>query len=116
MGQRPHASLGTVADVSKPRILSALVDKSASAKRSEVRCQRSDGRSRKSDGGTHRKIAMQIKSAKDLIVYQKAYALAMEIFGVSKGFPGGGKVLTYRSNPALLPVCLYESARSMGKT
>src|SRR5450756_2103338 len=30
---------------------------------------------------------MQIKSAKDLIVYQKAYALAMEIFRVSKGFP-----------------------------
>lgn len=30
---------------------------------------------------------MQIKSAKDLIVYQKAYALAMEIFAVSKHFP-----------------------------
>jgi four helix bundle protein len=30
---------------------------------------------------------VQIKSAKDLIVYQKAYALAMEIFEVSKGFP-----------------------------
>jgi four helix bundle protein len=30
---------------------------------------------------------MQIKSAKDLIVYQKAYALAMEIFEVSKTFP-----------------------------
>src|ERR1700726_3063502 len=30
---------------------------------------------------------MQIKSAKDLTVYQKAYALAMEIFAVSKGFP-----------------------------
>ena len=30
---------------------------------------------------------MQIKSAKDLIVYQKAYSLAMEIFGVSKRFP-----------------------------
>src|SRR5215469_12528760 len=29
---------------------------------------------------------MQIKSAKDLIVYQKAYALAMEIFAVSKHF------------------------------
>jgi hypothetical protein len=31
---------------------------------------------------------VQIKSAKDLTVYQKAYALAMEIFEVSKGFPG----------------------------
>ena len=29
---------------------------------------------------------MQIKSPKDLIVYQKAYALAMEIFEVSKSF------------------------------
>ena len=30
---------------------------------------------------------MQIKSAEDLIVYQKAYTLAMEIFTVSKPFP-----------------------------
>lgn len=30
---------------------------------------------------------MQIRSAKDLIVYQKAYALAMEIFAISKHFP-----------------------------
>jgi four helix bundle protein len=30
---------------------------------------------------------MQIKSAKDLIVYQKAYGLAMEIFEVSRSFP-----------------------------
>ena len=30
---------------------------------------------------------MQIKSAKDLHVYQKAYALAMEIFRLSKAFP-----------------------------
>ena len=34
---------------------------------------------------------MQIKSAKDLIIYQKAYALAMEIFEVSKSFPAEGK-------------------------
>ncbi len=34
---------------------------------------------------------MQIKSAKDLIVYQKAYALAMEIFAVSKDFPAEEK-------------------------
>src|SRR5207249_11342902 len=32
-----------------------------------------------------------IKSAKDLIVYQKAYALAMEIFAISKGFPAEEK-------------------------
>jgi four helix bundle protein len=30
---------------------------------------------------------MQIKSAKDLIVYEKAYALAMQIFEMSKRFP-----------------------------
>ena len=30
---------------------------------------------------------MQINSAKDLIVYQKAYDLAMEIVAVSKSFP-----------------------------
>jgi four helix bundle protein len=34
---------------------------------------------------------MQIKSAKDLIVYQKAYALAMEIFVISKTFPAEEK-------------------------
>jgi four helix bundle protein len=34
---------------------------------------------------------MQIKSAKDLIVYQEAYALAMEVFEVSKGFPAEEK-------------------------
>ena len=30
---------------------------------------------------------MQINSAKDLIVYKKAYSLAMEIFEISKTFP-----------------------------
>lgn len=30
---------------------------------------------------------MKIESAKDLRVYQMAYALAMEIFELSKGFP-----------------------------
>jgi four helix bundle protein len=34
---------------------------------------------------------MQIKSAKDLIVYQKAYELAMEIFAISKRFPAEEK-------------------------
>jgi len=34
---------------------------------------------------------MQIKSAKDLIVYQKAYALAMESFEASKKFPAEEK-------------------------
>jgi four helix bundle protein len=30
---------------------------------------------------------MQIRSAKDLIVYQKAYSLALDVFSVSKSFP-----------------------------
>jgi hypothetical protein len=30
---------------------------------------------------------MKIDSAKDLIVYKKAYDLSMQIFGVSKRFP-----------------------------
>ncbi len=34
---------------------------------------------------------MQIRSAKDLIVYQKAYALAMDIFAMSRGFPAEEK-------------------------
>ena len=34
---------------------------------------------------------MQIKSARDLIVYQKVYALAMEIFEASKKFPAEEK-------------------------
>ena len=34
---------------------------------------------------------MQIKSPKDLIVYQKAYALAMKIFEMSKSFPAEEK-------------------------
>lgn len=34
---------------------------------------------------------MQIRSAKDLVVYQKSYRLAMEIFGLSKHFPAEEK-------------------------
>jgi four helix bundle protein len=34
---------------------------------------------------------MQIKSAKDLIVYNKAYALAMQIFDVSQDWPRAEK-------------------------
>ena len=43
--------------------------------KSEIRCQESVMKTKR------------IKSAKDLIVYQKAYTLAMEIFNVSKGWP-----------------------------
>jgi four helix bundle protein len=38
-----------------------------------------------------RKTKMQIKSAKDLIAYQKVYALAMDIFAISKDFPAEEK-------------------------
>jgi four helix bundle protein len=34
---------------------------------------------------------MKINSAKELIVYKKAYALAMEIFEISKSFPSEEK-------------------------
>ena len=34
---------------------------------------------------------MQINSAKDLIVYKKAYKLAMRVFELSKGFPAEEK-------------------------
>ena len=34
---------------------------------------------------------MQIRSAKDLKVYQKAYELAMEIFNISKQWPAEEK-------------------------
>ncbi len=62
-------------------------EKMTEAGSSDVRCQMSESSSRKSDSGIHPEITMQIKSAKDLIVYQKAYALAMEIFAISNGFP-----------------------------
>jgi hypothetical protein len=53
---------------------------------------------------------MQIKSAKDLIVDQKAYALAMEIFEVSKAFPPRkGTHLPIKSgDPHGLFVQIYE--------
>lgn len=36
-------------------------------------------------------MKMQIKSPKELVVYQKAYALAMEIFRISKNWPAEEK-------------------------
>ena len=43
---------------------------------------------------------MQIRSAMDLKVYQLAYALAMEIFCLSKGWPSEEKYsLTDRNQP-----------------
>jgi len=51
-------------------------------RKSEDRNRKSEVRDRKSDMETK-----QIKSAKDLRVYKKAYALAMEIFHISKQWP-----------------------------
>ena len=55
--------------------------------KSEVRGQRSEVRSQRSGVRDQRSEGMRINSAKDLIVYKKAYALAMDIYQVSKGFP-----------------------------
>ena len=64
----------------------------------------------------HKKIKMQIKSAKDLIVYQKAYALAMEVFEVSKGFPAEEKYsLTDQIRRSSRSVCT-NLRRGMGQT
>jgi len=50
---------------------------------------------------------MQINSAKDLIVYQKAYRLAMAIFEVSKGFPPEERyALTSQIRRSSRSVCL----------
>jgi four helix bundle protein len=49
---------------------------------------------------------MQIRSAKDLIVYQKAYALAMKVFEVSKSFPIEERYsLTDQIRRSSRPVC-----------
>ena len=58
---------------------------------------------------------MQIRSAKDLIVYQKAYALAMEIFQISKRFPRG-EIFPHGSDPPFITVRLHKYSRSVGET
>ena len=59
---------------------------------------------------------MQIKSAKDLIVYQKAYDLAMQIFYTSKSFPKGGAIFIDRPDTPLVQICMLELARGVGET
>lgn len=54
------------------------------SRRSEDRCQQSDIKGREM-------VTERIKSAKDLRVYKKAYALAMEIFNISKRWPAEEK-------------------------
>lgn len=53
---------------------------------------------------------MQTKSAKELIVYQKAYRLAMAIFDISKGFPAEERyALTGQIRRSSRSVCLREA-------
>jgi four helix bundle protein len=50
---------------------------------------------------------MQIKSATDLVVYQKAYALAMDIFSLSRKFPAEERfALTGQIRRSSRSVCL----------
>ena len=52
-------------------------------------------------------MGVQIRSAKELIVYQKAYRLAMAIFEVSKGFPPEERyALTSQIRRSSRSVCL----------
>ena len=62
-------------------------DRSAVRQYGRDRGQRSEIRSQESGLGRFGDRAMQINSAPDLIVYQRAFALAMRIFEVSKQFP-----------------------------
>ena len=65
-------------------------------RKAEVRGQRSEIRGQQ----------LQIDSAKDLKVYQKAYALAMEIFQLSKSWPSEEKYsLTDQIRRASRSVC-----------
>ena len=51
--------------------------------------------------------ASEIRSAKDLVVYQKAYSLALKIFEVSKKFPSEEKYgLTSQVRRSSKSVCL----------
>ena len=50
---------------------------------------------------------MKLNSARDLIVYQKAYNLAMDIFSISKRFPGEERyALTGQIRRSSRSVCL----------
>lgn len=50
---------------------------------------------------------MQINSAKDLIVYQRAYELAMKVFALSKEFPAEEKfALTSQIRRSSRSICL----------
>ena len=58
---------------------------------------------------------MKIRSAKELIVYQKAYRLSMEVFRATKKFPAGRALRVDESSASLLPVGMPQLARSVGE-
>ena len=67
-------------------------------RRLEGRDQKSEDRSQKTEvGGRKAEVGsqqMQIRSAKDLKVYQKAYALAMELYQLSISWPSEENLLS----------------------
>ena len=60
---------------------------------------------------------MQIKSAKDLTVYKRAYELAMEIFHASKHFPAEtGEIFFNGSIAPFIEVGVFEFTGGLGQT
>lgn len=46
----------------------------------------------------------QYKGYRDLIVFQKSYKLAMEIFEITKSHPKRGKILINRSDQKIMKI------------
>src|SRR5437870_2189794 len=79
---------------------------------SGVRSQESGVRGQESGRGAGGRVAMAVRSAKELTVYKKAYELAMLIFEVSKRFPKEEQyALTgqIRRSSRSVPMCLREA-------
>ena len=47
----------------------------------------------------------------DLLVYKKAFGLAMKIFSVSKSFPAEEKLCTYKPDKKIFQIGLCKSCR-----
>jgi hypothetical protein len=59
---------------------------------------------------------MPVRFAKELVVYQKAYTLALRIFEVSKRFPPEERyALTSQTDPPLVPYGMSQPARGVGQ-
>ena len=71
---------------------------------SEIGDRRSEIGGRRAEGGGW---IMQIRFANELEVYQKAYAMAMKVFHLSKGFPSDEKfALTSQIRRSSRSICL----------